>query len=68
MKKKKVKVNPWKDWDDYEEKNLIKKVLEDITTYGFDRAMEINKIEDWFKPKILEHMERVKNGETVQDI
>jgi len=65
---KKKKVNPWKDWEDYEEKNMIKKVLQDITEYGWERAMIINKVEKWFEPKIKEHMERVQNGETPQDI
>ena len=65
---KKKKVNPWKDWEDYEEKNMIKKVLQDITEHGWERAMEINKVEKWFEPKIKEHMERVENGETPQDI
>jgi len=65
---KKKKINPWKDWNDYEEKNMINKVLKDVTDHGWDRAMEINKVEDWFKPKIKEHMERVENGESVQEI
>jgi len=68
---KKKKINPWKDWEDYEdyeEKNMLDKILLDITEHGWDVAMEMNKVEEWFKPKIKEHMDRVKDGESVQDI
>lgn len=68
MGKKKKKENPWKDWEAYEEANMIKAVLQDITDLGYDEAIAKHKIEPWFEPKILEHIERVRDGVDVQEI
>ena len=58
-KKNKKKVNPWKDWQEYEEKNMLDKVLQDITDFGWDEAIKRNKVEDWFIPKLIEHIDWV---------
>lgn len=68
VKKSKRKINPWKDWQEYEEKNMLAAVLEDITKIGYDEAIKKHKIEPWFEPKILEHIKRVEEGESVQDL
>lgn len=68
VKKGKKKVNPWADWNEYEEKNFISLVLQDISDIGYDEAIKKHKIEPWFEPKLLEHIKRVEEGESVQDL
>ena len=47
---------------------IFRKFLQNIRTVGWDEAIKRNKVEDWFIPKLKEHIERVEAGETPQDI